>query len=322
MRYVFLAAVAAAALSTQPAFAAAEAPIALSTCSKAIGSIAVVDGDTQGWTKFGLNSPRDLIAAMAVQSGCFTLQQPASGQPADFLLTAIAGDKEEIDKGMDLAKGVATEALVRSGAAGKMLGGMGGFGGQALGMFAGMGGKKKTIAAGLKVLSPATGQVVASGTGVQSKSSFSLGSAGMGPGLGLVPNNPWGDAAREQMKSMGYGDPYAAGGGGYTASKDGQMLTTAFIGAFNNVVAQQSALIAVKPAGGAVAAAGATPVSTKPAYTTAVDTQLYAKPAKGATVRALRAGTALTPSGGREGLFVEVSDAYGTKGWVSVEDLK
>ena len=186
-----------------------------------------------------------------------------------------------------------------------------------------MGGKKKTVAAGLKVISPATGQVIAAGTGEQTKSQISFGSAGMGPGLGLVSNNPWGDAAREQMKTMGYGDPYAPGGSGYTATKDGQMLTTAFVVAFNNVVAQQSALLAVKPAAGAVAAAaGATPVSTKPAYTTAVDTQLYAKPAKGATVRALRAGTALTPSGGREGLFVEVSDAYGTKGWVSVEDLK
>ena len=66
MRYVLLAAVAAAALSAHPAFAAAEAPPTLSKCDKPIGSIAVVDGDTQGWTKYGLSSPRDLIAAMAV----------------------------------------------------------------------------------------------------------------------------------------------------------------------------------------------------------------------------------------------------------------
>src|SRR5215203_715302 len=129
MKYVLLAATAAALLSTQPAFAA-DAPIALSKCDKPIGSIAVVDGDTQGWTKYGLSSPRDLIAAMAVQSGCFTLQANGGGAPADFLVSAIAGDKEEVDKGVGLAKTALTEGLVRSGAASKMMGSMP-FGGQA-----------------------------------------------------------------------------------------------------------------------------------------------------------------------------------------------
>lgn len=313
MKYILPAAVLAVALSAQPAFAA-EAPVALTKCEKPIGSIAVVDGETQGWTKYGLSSPRDLIAAMAVQSGCFTLQANNSGKPADFLVSAIAGDKEEVDQSMNLAKTALTEGIVRSGIAGRLAGGMP-FGGQALGMLGGFGGKKKTIAAGLRVISPANGQVIVSGSGQQTKTQVSIGS--FGPG-GLVASNPWGDAARAQMAAMGYGDPYAAGSGGYGASKDGQMLTTAFVGAFNHVVAQQAALIAVKPA----ASAAVAPVATAPAYTTAIDTKLYAKPAKGDTVRALRAGTLLTPSGGREGLFVEVSDAYGTKGWVSVEDLK
>ncbi|ATE63100.1 SH3 domain-containing protein [Rhizorhabdus dicambivorans] len=313
MKYLLSAAMAAALLSTQPAFAA-DAPVALAKCDKPIGAIAVVDGDTQGWTKYGLSSPRDLIAAMAVQSGCFTLANN-SGTPADFLVTAIAGDKEEVDKGTSLAKTALTEGLVRSGAAGRMMGNVP-FAGQALSMFGGFGGKKKTVAAGLKVISPATGQVIAAGTAEQTKTVMSFG------GAGLVPSNPWGDAARAQMAAMGYGDPYAVGGsGGYGSSKDGQMLATAFVGAFNNVVAQQAALVAVKPAAAAAAAAAA-PVATKPGYTTAIDTKLYAGPAKGETVRALRAGTSLTPTGVREGLFVEVSDAYGTKGWVSVEDLK
>ena len=64
------------------------------------------------------------------------------------------------------------------------------------------------------------------------------------------------------------------------------------------------------------------PAATTPAYATAIDTKLYAQPVKGEVVRSLRAGTALTPTGERKGLFVEVSDAYGSKGWVSVEDLK
>lgn len=306
-----------AAVSMSSAALAAEAPApTLAKCDASLGSIAVVDGDTQGWTKYGLSSPRDLIAAMAVQSGCFSLQSAAAGKPADFLLNAIAGDKEEVDKGVGLAKTALTEGIVRSGIAGRLAGGMP-FGGQALGMLGGFGGKKKTVAAGLRVISPATGQTVVTGSGEQTKTQISVG--GFGPS-GLVASNPWGDAARAQMASMGYGDPYAVGAGSYGASKDGQMLTTAFILAFNNVVAQKAALVAVKPASAPTAAAAT--VATSAAYTTAIDTKLYAKAAKGESVRNLRAGTSLNPTGARQGLFVEVSDNFGTKGWVSVEDLK
>jgi len=311
MKYALLAAVAAAATLSTQAFAA-DAPVTLTRCSAPIGSIAVVDGDTQGWTKYGLSSPRDLIAAMAVQSGCFTLQANNAGAPADFLFTAVAGDKEEVDKGMGLAQTALTEGLVRSGMASKMMGSVP-FGGQALGMFGGFGGKKKTVAAGLRVISPATGQVVASGSGEQTKTVMTIGSGGIG-GIG---SNPWGDAARAQMAAMGYGDPYAAGGG-YGASKDGQMLAGAFVLAFNNVIAQQAVLASAK----AARPAAATAIATAPGYTTAVDSKLYADAARSSVVRTLRAGTTLIPTGSREGLFVEVSDAYGTKGWVSVEDLK
>nr|WP_047166767.1 SH3 domain-containing protein [Sphingomonas sp. Y57] len=307
MRYVIPAALLAALISAQPAFAA-DAPVTLSRCDKPIGSIAVVDGETQGWTKYGLSSPRDLIAAMAVQSNCFTLQNSGGGQPVDFLVNAIAGDKEEVDQGTSLAQTALTEGLVRSGMAGKMAGSLP-FGGQALSMFGGFGGKKKTVAAGLRIISPANGQTLVTGSGTQTKTQVSIG------GLGGIGGNPWADAARAQMTSMGYGD-YA--NGGYSTSKDGQMLTGAFVIAFNNVVAQQAALTSARPA----ALAAAAPAAAKPGFTTAVDTKLFAQPEPGEAVRSLRAGTALTPTGVREGLFVEVSDAYGTKGWVSVEDLK
>jgi len=307
MKRMQFAAAVAAIMFTQAAYAA-DAPVTLAKCETSLGSIAVVDGDTQGWTKYGLGSPRDLIAAMAAQSGCFTLQSAGSGAPADFLLNAIAGDKEEVSQGVNLARTALTEGLVRSGAASSLMGRVP-FGGQALGMLGGFGGKKKTVAAGLRVINPGTGQTVITGTGEQTKSVMTIG------GLGGIGGNPYADAARAQMTSMGYGD-YA--NGGYVTSKDGQMLTSAFVIAFNAVVAQSAALSAVKHS----APAAATVVATNPAFTTAVDTQLYAEAAKGKPVRALRAGTALTPTGVREGLFVEVSDAYGTKGWVSVEDLK
>lgn len=277
-----------------PALAKENAEIPLAKCEKSLGSIAVVDGDTQGWTKYGLASPHGLIAAMASSSGCFAIA--TAGAPADFLINAIAGDKEQVNQGINMAKGAITEGLVRSGAVSQlasavpvpMLGG-------ALKMFGGFGGKKKTYAAGLRVISPATGQTIVTGEGEASSSSVTF---------------------------SGLGD--AAATGGYGTSKDGKMLSTAFVQAFNSVVAQGSALASARRSQGpASAAATSSAVAAVNAYTTAVATRMFGDSSgKGATVRTLRAATTLNPTGKRDGLYVEVKDSAGTTGWVSVEDLK
>jgi hypothetical protein len=156
--------------------------------------------------------------------------------------------------------------------------------------FGGLGGKKKTVLAGLRVMSPATGQTLITGAG-ESKKSF----------IKIIDTGGWG----------GSGDM-----GGYASSSDGKMLVGAFIQAYNGLVEQREVLAAARPAPAAPAAAAT--------YTVAVDTKLWPSPnAAGDPLRALRAATSLTPTGtARQGLFVEVTDGYGTKGWVSVEDLR
>ena len=286
------AAVAALAFPAAPAVSADKtAAPALVKCEASLGTIALVDGDLAGWTQYGLGSPRELINALATESGCFTPHGGAT-TPARYLITAVAGSQEEVDKSVELGKTAATEALVRSGAAGRMLGGVP-FAGAALGMFGGLGGKKKTIAAGLRVVSPASGQAIASGSGTVKKSSLTWGGAG---GYGWAAN--------------------AASASGYQGSKDGQMLAEAFILAFNQLVAQKAALEAAPALTAATAAAPA-------GAATAIDTSIYSLASKTSpAVRSVRAGTVLVPTGKREGLFIEVADSYGTKGWVSVEDLK
>ena len=287
-------AVAVSALATllaagTPAFAQKAPPVTLTKCEASLGTIAVVDGDTQGWTRFGLGSPRELIHALALESGCFTPHNAAGGQPATYLMNVIAGDKEEVDKGIEMARGAAVEGLVRSGAATRMIGGMGGFGGQAFGMLGGLGGKKKTVAAGIRLINPASGQTLVSGSGDVTRTAITLG--GMGAGF------------QQGVTAAGYG-----------ASRDGQMLAEAFIKAFNAVAAQGAAL---------PPPAAAAPAAAAPEAVLAVDSQMFSAPDKTSTaLRALRTGTTLTPTGKREGLFVELDDGYGTKGWVSVEDLK
>ncbi|MES2988829.1 MAG: SH3 domain-containing protein [Pseudomonadota bacterium] len=265
--------------------------VQLAKCEASAGTIAITDGDQQGWTQFKLSSPRGMLGTLIEQSGCFTLHNPASGQPADFLMSAIAGSKDEIDQGVNMAKGALTEGLIRSGAAGQLLTKVP-MGGAIFRAFGGLGGKKKTVFTGLRIMSPATGQTLITGTG-ESRKSF----------IKIMDVGGWGGTGGGDM-------------GGYASSADGKMLAGAFIQAYNGLVEQRGVLAAARPAPAAPAPAAG--------YTVAVDTKLWGAPAAtGTPLRALRAATSLTPTGApRQGLFVEVTDGYGTKGWVSVEDLR
>lgn len=214
-RIMLSAAALAAVFAASPAAAKNEEPaVALNKCAASYGSVAVVDGDTQGWTRYGLGSPRDLIAALAAESGCFTPFDAASGQPATYLLNVAAGDKEEIDRTVSIAGQAGKQAANRL---------VGGLGGRALGgLMGGFGGRRKTLAAGLRLISPASGQTLLTGTGEVTKTTISV------QGLG----------------GLGGGSTANA----YGASKDGQMLVEAFIKAFNSVSAQGGALTAMAPA--------------------------------------------------------------------------
>ena len=287
VRTLAAAAVSGLLLASTPALAAKKNAPELATCTESMGTIAIVDGDTSGWTEWGLGSPRNLINALAAESGCFTPHNGAGDQPARFLVTAIAGSQEDVDQGMELAKGAASEALLRSGAMSSVLSKVP-IGGALLGAFGGFGGKKKTVAAGLRMVSPTNGLTIAAGSGSVKKSTLSF-----------KGNSGWVQGA--------------ASSAGYQGSKDGKMLTEAFVLAFNQLIDQRAALDTA-PGAGAISSAAAK---------VAADTQMRGTPtANGSVVRQLRAGTELTPTGKREGLFIEVADSYGTTGWVSVENME
>ncbi|QJB70464.1 SH3 domain-containing protein [Parasphingorhabdus halotolerans] len=281
-----------ASLATAPALAAkGSAEAEVMKCDASHGTIAITDGDTQGWTKFGLSSPRGMLGAIVQESGCFTLHTGVDGRPANYLMSAVAGSQEEIDQTMNMAKGALTEGLVRSGAAGSVLSSVP-MGGALIGMFGGLGGKKKTITAGLRLMNPSNGQTLISGSGQSQKSTIKV-----------LSGAGWVAASQGQF-------------GQYSSSKDGKMVASAFIEAFNSLASQAGALGAVQQ----VATPAAAPISS---YKVAVATKMMDGPAEtSAEVRDLRADTTLIPTGSKEGLFVEVTDNYGTKGWVSVEDLR
>lgn len=290
-QYVKLAMLGAMAIAFAPNAALADDDVELVTCEESLGSIALVDGAGAGWRQWDLGSPRALITRLATESGCFT-PHAGGGEPARFLITAIAGTEEEVDQGMNLATTAATEALVRTGAATSVLSRVP-FGGAAAGLLGGLGGRRTVTAAGLTVVSPANGQPLATGSGSVSKSTLSFrGNSGS-----------W---ARD-----------VAAGAGYSESREGRQLTEAYIIAFNQLIAQRAALEAAPQPGAAAAA------PSEPAAIAAVETTMRAGPSSTAEeVRGIRAGTELTPTGNRDGLWIEAEDNFGTRGWVSVEDLQ
>lgn len=278
------------AMTSTPSQAANKEDVAVMKCEASYGTIAITDGDTQGWSKFGLSSPRGMLGAIVQESGCFTLHTGADGRPANYLLSAIAGSQEEIDQTMNTATGLLKGGLIQSGAAGTILTKVP-MGGALIGMFGGFGGKKKTISAGLRLMNPANGQTLISGSGVSQKSTIKI-----------LNSSDWVASSQGQF-------------GRYSSSKDGQMVTSAFVEAYNSLASQAGALASVQPA------APAAPAATT--YTVAVATVMRGSASQTSDeVRSLRPDTELVPTGKKEGLFVEVTDNYGTKGWVSVEDLR
>ena len=291
MKYTIAALAGVMAVTLTPTAAMADDDVELVRCDESLGSIALVDGAGAGWQQWDLGSPRALISRLATESGCFT-PHAGSTEPARFLVTAIAGTEEEVDQGLNIASAAATEALIRSGAASGLLSRVP-FGGAAAGLLGGLGGRRTTVAAGLTVVSPSNGQPLATGSGSVSSSSISFrGNRGA-----------W---ARD-----------ISGGTNYADSRNGRKLAEAYIIAFNQLIAQRAALEAAPQAGAAAQA------NAGPAATVAAETTMRAGPsASAAEVRGLRAGTELTPTGEREGLWIEAEDNFGTKGWVSVEDLQ
>ena len=152
------------------------------------------------------------------------------------------------------------------------------------------------VAAGLRVVSPADGLTVASGQGMVKKSTINFGNAAYG----------WAGAA--------------ANASGYQGSKNGELLTEAFVLAFNQLVARRELLTAA-PAGAAEPAAPGAVVAAGTVLRAAASADAAAA-AAAAAVRSLRAGTQLDPTGIRSGLFAGVKDNFGTSGWVSAGDLK
>jgi len=272
----------------------AEIPV----CTKNLGTVALVDGDGQGWTYYNLGAPSTLLKTFIAKSQCFKLVDRGAGMSALERERALAGGGQ-LQKGSNMGAGqvkaadyvmVADIANTDSDAGGSAVGGAAGaiIGGRLGGVLGGVKTKRVEAQTVLTLMNVRTSEIEATAEGSASKKDIGF-LAGGGYG--------WGGAV----------------GGGYDDTEVGKVVTFAFLDAYRQIVTQLGGL--------PDAAAAAAP---KEAFRVAADkVDLKRSPSKSSSaVRSLKEGDMVYPTGAKEDLWWEVEDENGNVGWIENPDLK
>lgn len=307
-------------------------------CQKKLGSIAVVEPDNQWWRELELGSPEALLKLFVSKSKCFTLVDRGKGMAMRSIERAMA-DSGELRQGSQMGRGQVKAAdfflvpdLVGSNknSGGTNIGGvLGGFMGGGFGaLVGGINLKKKEANVLLTVVDARSTEQVALVEGRSKKTDL-----GWGAGGGF-----WG----------GFGG--AAGASSYSNTEIGQVITMAYLNAYYDLVVElggnpivpdtsasdeppaktssSSSKTSAKSQGSAstlaaTSASAAVPaVTASPSYRIMQAMELRDKPNdKGKSLRPLPVGAIVKATGQKNGIWWEVADRGGTKGWVSADFL-
>lgn len=201
-------------------------------CTKRLGTIAIVEPDTQWWRELSLGSPEAIIKMFVQQSGCFGLVNRGRSMASRNMERAMA-DSGELQAGSNLGKGqvkaadyflqpdiVTTNSNSGGNGFGGMLGGMlgGRVGGALLG---GISIKKKEANVTLSLVNARTTEEEVLSQGYFRKSDLSFGAGG---GMGWM------------------GGLAAAGATGYQNTDIGQVIVLAYLDAYTKLVTQLGGL--------------------------------------------------------------------------------
>jgi hypothetical protein len=272
----------------------AEIPV----CTKKLGTLAIVEPDTQWWRELSLGSPEAIIKIFVQKSGCFSLVNRGAAAQNSAMERALAA-QGDLQRGSNVGKGQVKAAdyflqpdIVTSNknSGGNAIGGaIGGLlGGRTLGaLVGGINIKKSEANVTLSLVNARTTEEEALTEGYARKSDLSFGAGG-----GVFGGGAFG----------------AVGGGGYQNTDIGQVIVLAYLDAYTKLVDQLGGL-----SGNAAAEA-----PTRSFQVQKVATMRKAAAASGAVVRALPVGAIVYPTGNKsaDGLWWEVADENDNVGWV------
>ena len=269
----------------------------LPTCARPIGTVAIQEPQRQWWTELGLNSPESLIKLMASRSNCLRVVDRNGGLAMRNTEAGLA-NSGDLQRGSNIGGGQVRGAdyfiipdIVNSNSnsGGNALGGvLGGFAprgfGAVLGSISTKSSEAQTI---LTLVNARTTEQEYVAEGVAKKTDISFGVGGGG--------GSWGGFA-------------AAAGGGYANTDIGKVITAAYFNAFVDLIGH---LQQAEPG----QAAAAAPIQSYQATQSIV---LRSGPTpSSAAVRSFKVGDPVFPTGQKNGVWWEVDDENGNRGWVS-----
>ncbi|MDB5437544.1 MAG: hypothetical protein JWR47_3801 [Phenylobacterium sp.] len=300
----------AALLCAQPAFAQygmdkkgpknAATP-ELPHCDHVLGRAAIKEPEVKWWTQYGLSSPETLLKLFASRSGCLRIVD-RNGGLAMRNEEAALGTGGDLRRGSNIGKGqvagadffiVPDLANSNSNSGGSNIGAVAGAFGSRLGGFGALAGslrtKKSEAQALITLVDARTTEQLYVAEGVSQKTDISFGAGG---------------------GSYGWSGFAAAAGGGYGNTDQGKVISAAYFNAFADLVGY---LQHNSPTGEqASKAAGIQGYSVKQPVV------LRKSPSpQSAQVRSFNPGDMVFPTGQKNGIWWEVDDENGNRGWIS-----
>ena len=272
----------------------------LPRCARPLGTAAVQEPENKWWTELGLSNPEALLKLFAARSGCLRIVDRNAGLAMRSQEAAL-GASGDLRRGSNVGKGqvaaadyfiIPDIANSDSNSGGAALGAIagsvlpGGFGALAGGLRT----KKAQAHTLITLVDARTTEQVYVAEGVAQKTDISFGGGAGGFG------------------TTGFG---AAAGGGYADTEIGKVITAAYFNAFIDLVNyMQQGQVAT----GAEASANAGSQS----YSVKQNLVLRKTASPSApAVRSFVAGDTVYPTGLKNGIWWEVDDENGNRGWVS-----
>ena len=271
----------------------------LPKCNQPLGRAAIREPERDWWTGLGLSNPETLLKLFASRSNCLRIVDRNAGLAMRNEEAAL-GASGDLRRGSNIGKGqvavadffvVPDLANSNSNSGGSAIGAVAGsFLPGGFGALAGSLRTKKSEAQALVTLVDArTTEQLYVAEGVAQKTDISFGAGGGGYG--------WSGFA-------------AAAGGGYANTDIGKVVTAAYFNAFVDLIgylqrAAPTGEQASKDAGSQAYRATSTITLRKTASPSA------------AAVRSFAAGDLVYPTGQKNGIWWEVDDENGNRGWVT-----
>ncbi len=266
-------------------------------CGHVLGTIALVDGDGRGWTRYGVGAPSTLLKTFVSRSGCFKLVNRGAGMEAIQREHALAGEGD-LQRGSNVGGGQIKTAdwlLVADVAGENQNSGGGAIGGLVGGL---VGGRFGALAAGIRT-SKVEAQTVLSLVNTRtSEEEYNI------EGFAKKRDIGFGGGG-----FIGWG---GAGGGTYENTDVGKVVGLAFLDAYRQLVVKMGGMDA-----NAVAAA------PRQSFVARQVVDMRRSPSKASSVmRRLDPGMMVYPTGAKEDMWWEVEDENGNTGWVPNDALE